>query len=192
MSQAQHEQAAAGHEQAARCGDSQRPCWTWLTNPTEAQKADAERHRKMAADHRAAAQALRDAESRACVGIPDVDRDMSPFDHREDISAVAPVRTLVGAKQQTMVLTGAVVTFRAVPGMTAEWLQRVVDCHLARNASVGFDMPEMTYCPLTIKSVRAKVSSMGSGFAITVESDDPAAAKEVLRRSQALVGKAGA
>src|SRR5262245_22225824 len=78
MSQAQHEQAAVEHEQAARCGDPQRPCWTSLSNPSAAQKVDAEKHRKMAADHRAAAGALRGAESRACVGIPDVDRDMSP------------------------------------------------------------------------------------------------------------------
>jgi hypothetical protein len=146
----------------------------------------------MAADHRAAASALRDSEMRACTGVPDVDRDMSPFDHREDIMEVTPARAMAGVKQQSRVLRGAVITFRAVPGMTAEWLQRVVDCHLARNAAVGFDMPEMAYCPLTIKTVRARVASTGNGFTVTVESDDPTAAKEVLRRSQALVGKAGA
>jgi hypothetical protein len=209
MSKAQHEQAAAEHERAAsphaqayepaanvekqRCGDPRRPCWTWLANPTEEHKIDAEKHRKMAADHRAAAQALRDAEGRACVGVPDVDRDMSPFDHREDVAGIAPYNApspnTAGLKQQTNRLRGAVVTFRAVPGMTAEWLQRVADCHVARNASMGSDMPEMAYCPLAVKGARAKVASTGNGFAISVESDDSTAAQEILRRSQALASK---
>jgi hypothetical protein len=207
MSKAQHEQAAAQHEQAAgphaasydpnaketkeRCARG--GCWTLETNPTAEHKAEAEKHRKMAADHRAAAQALRDAEARSCSGISDTDRDLSPFEHREEITGVTPSSAAgpksVTPKQQTPKLQGAVVTFRAVPGMTAEWLQRVVDCHVARNASMGFDMPEMSFCPLAVKGARAKVASTGNGFAVTVESDDPAAAQEILRRAQALVGK---
>jgi hypothetical protein len=207
MSKAQHEQAAAQHDQTAdphaaaynpaasvateKCGDPRRPCWTSVSNPTEAHKADAEKHRKMAADHRAAAQTLRDAEAASCSGIAESDRDVSPFDHREDITAATPYKTKTpaGAKQQTEKLQGAVVTFRAVQGMTPEWFQRIVDCHLARNAAVGFSVPEMPYCPLNVKGVRAKVSSTGNGFAVTVESDDPSAAQEVLRRAQALAGK---
>jgi hypothetical protein len=209
MSKAQHEQAATAHDQMAephaqaynpaasvekqRCGDPRRPCWTWLANPTEEHKVDADKHRKMASDHRAAGQALRDAEARACAGIPDVDRDMSPFDHREDISGVtpynAPAPGAAGVKQQVTKLEGAVVTFRAVPGMTAEWLQRVVDCHVARNASMGFNMPEMATCPLSVKGAKAKVGSTGNGFAVTVESDDSGSAQEILRRAQALASK---
>jgi hypothetical protein len=73
MSTAQHEQAAASHEGESSphlaafdpnakqtkemCtgrAQTQGACWTSVTNPTEAHKADAEKHRKMAADHRAA------------------------------------------------------------------------------------------------------------------------------------------
>jgi hypothetical protein len=207
MSKAQHEQAAASHEQAAdphgaaynpaaavgteKCGDPRRPCWTSVSNPTEQHKADAEKHRKMAADHRGAAQALRDAEAKSCSGIADSDRDISPFDRREDITNVAPYKTAtpVGPKQQAEKLHGAVVTFRAVQGMTGEWFQRIVDCHIARNASLGNEMPEMTYCPLNVKGAKAKVSSTGNGFTVTVESDDPATAQEILKRAQALSGK---
>lgn len=42
----------------------------------------------MAADHCAAFQSLRDAEARACGGIPDNERDMSPFDRREELASV--------------------------------------------------------------------------------------------------------
>jgi hypothetical protein len=70
--------------------------------------------------------------------------------------------------------------------LTAEWLQRVVDCHIARNNALGNNMPEMAYCPLVPKGVTAKVASLGNGFAVTIESKDPASAQEVLRRAQAL------
>jgi hypothetical protein len=209
MSKAQHEQAAAAHEQEAtphaqsydpaasvdltKCGDPRRPCWTQVSNPTQQHKSDAEKHRKMAADHRAAAQALRDAEGRACGGVPDIDRDTSPFDRREDITGATaynvPAPGAAGVKQGVTKLHGAVVTFRAVPGLTAEWLQRVVDCHVARNASMGFNMPEMATCPLSVKGAKGKVASIGNGFAVTVESDDPDSAQEILRRAQALAGK---
>jgi hypothetical protein len=127
----------------------------------------------------------------SCSGIAESDRDISPFDHREDIAGVSPykVRVPTGPKNATEKLEGAVVAFRAVPGMTAEWFQRIVDCHLTRNATAGFSVPEMPYCPLNVKGVRAKVGSTGNGFAVTVESDDSSAAQEVLRRAQSLTGK---
>jgi hypothetical protein len=143
----------------------------------------------MAADHRAAAQALRDAEAQACVGVSDDDRDISPFYHREDITSVQPAnRPSPHGKGAPPYLTGASVTFRAVPGLTAEWLQRVVNCHIARNNALGNDVPEMPYCPLVPKGVAAKVSSTGDGFVVTIESQDPSSAQEILRRAQALKG----
>ena len=202
MSAAQHEQAAASQESQAapheaqynptakqavsHCGGNRSPCWTSEINPTQDHLSDAENHRKMAADHRAASQALRDAEGQACAGVPDSDRDTSPFSHREDIANVQPAYAHVSGKQAGDHLSGAIVSFRAVPGMTAEWLQRVVDCHLARNNVLGNTMPEMSFCPLVPKGVSAKVSSTGDGFAVTIESPDANTAQEVLRRAQGL------
>ena len=160
-------------------------CWTSRTNPTDVHLAEAAKHRKMAADHRGGSQALRDAEKRACVGVPDDDRDESPFDHREDITGVEPLTS--GSTPTTT--SGAVVTFRAVPGMTVQWLQRVVDCHLARNSAVGFEVPEMPYCPLVPKGITARVAAAGAGFSVSIRSDDPKTADEVLRRARSLLPK---
>lgn len=205
MSAAGHEQAGAAHEaQAAshaaaydpaadevqkHCPPGAgRPCWTSIANPTAAHEQEAERHRKMAADHRAAARALRTAEAQSCGGLSDDDRDISPFDHREDISGVSAATELVppSGKSQHSQLVGATVTFRAVPGLTAEWLQRIVDCHIARNAALGNELPEMPYCPLVPKGVSARVSSTGNGFAVTIQSSDSRTAEEILRRAQSL------
>jgi hypothetical protein len=203
MSVAGHEQAAASQDTLAgqhaaqydpnaqtkeqQCG-ARSGCWTSISNPTKQHLADAEMHRKMAADHRAASQSLRDAEARACVGLSDGDRDMSPFDHREDIRDVQPayLHNVSGKGGPADQLTGAVVTFRAVPGMTPEWLERVVECHIARNNALGNNLPEMPNCPLVPKGVSATVRSAGDGFAVRIEAQDATTASEVLRRAQAL------
>lgn len=187
MSATQHETMASQEQRAAGPvgGTVDGGYWTSVTNPTAEHLEDAKKHQKMAADHRAASQALRDAEARACFGLPEHDRDTSPFEHREDIASVEPLTVGTPSGKSTTPRTeGAVITFRAVPGMTAQWLQRVVDCHLARNAALGHDVPEMPNCPLVPKDVAAKVTATDSGFAVAVRSDDSRTADEILRRAR--------
>lgn len=158
---------------------STRKCWTSVTNPTAQHLEHEAQHARAAADHRAASQALRDAEARACVGIAEEDRDMSPFAHREDL---ARVEALIRDQR----LEGATIVFRPIPGLTVDGLQRVVDCHLARNAALGHDVPEMPYCPLVPNNVSARVSPTHGGFAVAIRSDDPVVAAEILHRAQRL------
>lgn len=174
-----------GRGATGRYGDG--GCWT--TNATSEHLDAAKKHRKMAADHRAASRTLRDAEARACVGLSDDDRDMSPFMHQADIASVEPLNVTVDGKPQLTRMEGAVVAFRAVPGMTAPWLQRVVDCHLARNAALGHDVPEMPDCPLVPKNVTAKATATDAGFAVAIRSDDSQTAQEILKRARALGGR---
>jgi hypothetical protein len=167
-------------------------CWTSVVNPTDAHRLAAEEHRRHAADHRAGSAALRKAEAHACAGIAPADRDMSPFEHADDIESVAPLKLSEHEAPHRMpheLVVGAVVVFREVPGMTREWLQRVIVCHLARNASLGHDVPEMPNCPLVPKGATAAVSSTGSGFAVAIESSDPATAKDILARAQRLIAR---
>lgn len=163
-------------------------CWTSVTNPTEYHRIAAKKHLKAAADHRAGSAALQQAEAQACSGIAAEDRDMSPFEHTEDIVAVAPLKDYNGNNRaRSERLIGATITFRAVPGLTAEWFQRLIDCHLARNAALGHAVPEMPDCPLVPAGVEAKVTSTGSGFQVAVSSPIPASAQEILQRAQRLV-----
>ena len=163
-----------------------------MTNPTSEHLDEAKKHQRMAADHRAGSQALRDAEGRACVGISDDDRDTSPFDHRQDIASVEALTVgTTSGKSQSARTEGAIVTFRAVPGMTAQWLQRVVDCHLARNTALGHEVPEMAYCPLVPKGVSARVAGTDSGFSVAIRADDSQTAQEILNRARALASHRG-
>lgn len=199
MGSADHEQAADAAERTAAAhagqydpearrlvlcggGKGSHPCWT---NPTEAHAQAARRHREMAADHRAASAALREAEARSCAGLDPASVDLSPFEQAAmDIASVEPLPLPLGAAAPEVL--GATVTVRAVEGLTAEWLQRAVDCHVARNAAVGHEMPEMPSCPLVPRRVTATVSSTGTGFAVAIRSDDPVAAADILARAKRL------
>ena len=182
--------------------------WRSIENPTDEHRKEAQKHKKLAEKHRAASKALVEAEQRFCSGIPAADRDLSPFYHRDDVTAVHGLKkatnytyggpsggnTVVEIQQIEKEvagpggLQGARVTFRAVPGMTGEWLQRVVDCHLARNAVVGGG--EMPFCPLAVPRTSATVTSTGKGFAVDITADDEKSAQEIVNRAWAL-GPAG-
>lgn len=204
MSTAGHEAAAEAEDSAAlahevegdpvvhraeHCGASGGACWSADRSPNETHVAEARRHHALADAQRAAARALRDAEASACAGLDELDRDMSPFANRADIASIAPLveREQRGRQAVFERTIGARVLFRAQPGMTAEWSPRVVDCHLARNAALGHDIPEMEYCPLVPTGVSARVRSTGDGFAIEIRGADDDTAREVWRRARALL-----
>jgi hypothetical protein len=69
--------------------------------------------------------------------------------------------------------------------MTAEWLQRNVECYMART-SAGPTSPEMASSPLALDGIDAEVTSTGDGFAVDVTADDPKTVREVIRRAEAL------
>jgi hypothetical protein len=68
----------------------------------------------------------------------------------------------------------------------ARHLQREIDCHLARNAVLGHDLPEMPDCPLVPKGAEARVRAAENGFVVEVRSDDPAAVAGIVARAERL------
>lgn len=158
-------------------------CWTSEVNPTADHLKKAQRLHALAEEQRATSEKLRQAEVTACSGVSEIDKTMSPFSHPEDVASVTPLKT-AGASPRP---EGALITFRAIDGMTSPRLEKLVNCQLARNACLENNAQEMAYCPLVLKNVKATVSPTGDGlFAIAVRSGDPSIAQEVLKRSQAL------
>lgn len=160
--------------------------WTSIQNPTQVHLAEGKRHAELAIQHRVASRELREAEARACKNVPDGERDISPFYHREDIISVAPLKK--SAAYGGGPIIGAEVVFASLPGMTAEWLQRLVDCHLARNGVMS-DAEKMPYCPLAVPHVNAQVRSLGNGFAVDITSSEESRVQEILTRTEALTSK---
>lgn len=198
MSVAEHDKSAASEESSAKAHETQFDpkatassercgrlaegvaCWTSVANPTAEHLKMADEHRKAAEAHRKGSAALRDAEAKSCVGVANDDRDQSPFHHAEDI---VRVDVLGGAGKPE---PGVVVVFRAVPGMTEAGLQKVVDCHLARNAALGHQVPEMDACPLVPKGARAKVAKTTDGFSVSIVADTLEGQREIVTRGKKL------
>jgi hypothetical protein len=165
------------------CG-GRAPCWSQELNPTAGHRADAAKLQSTAAEHRKAADALRAAEAKACADLDAADRDLSPFFHRDDIESVEPLYRNAGSRSRALI--GATVAFKEIPGLSRDWMQKSLDCHLARNAALGFDAPEMAFCPLAAKGVHADARKGGGHIRVEITADDGATAEEVLRRAQLL------
>jgi hypothetical protein len=144
-----------------------------------------------AAEHRTAAKTLREMEESACAGLPTSERDQSPLLGNEAVISAVPLWPLPSSAKGAPArkLVGASMVLRAERGVTAEWLQRVVDCHVARNALGEGKAAAMRDCPLAVTGISAVVRSTGTGFAVEIAANDPGsgAAEEVLRRASKLV-----
>jgi len=183
---AQYDPAASVPEEHCVEGQNAPICWSSAVNPTQAHVDDARRHQKMAADHRGAARALLDAENQSCRDVSPRDRDMSPFRHREDILRIDPIESLT-IPELPPDAHGAVIVIRPTRGLTSARLQAVVDCHIARNAAMGFEMSGMEFCPLSVKGARARVTKAKDGnLAVAISGGGAAADSEISRRAQKL------
>lgn len=164
-------------------------CWVSKRNPTAKHKHLAEQYRRAAADHRAGSVALRQAEAKACAGVDPDDRDMSPFVHTDDIVNVEPMvesRRNGSASPPEDIVVGVRVWFASVPGLSKARLERQLECHLARNATLGHDLPEMPNCPLVPNGVSARVTTLGSGLGVEIWSEDPKTTADIIARADRL------
>ncbi|HZU84053.1 MAG TPA: hypothetical protein VE987_14090 [Polyangiaceae bacterium] len=132
----------------------------------------------------AAQTTAQDEGSSACAcAAPFASATVSPLANRAYIADVTPYRVITTDKRRQTLLEGATIKVVAVPGVTREWLQRVVDAHVGDNASsadAGWD-------PLAVPGASAIVKPARDGFEITIMGDEHGGAKEVLRRADALV-----
>lgn len=184
MSAGKHEEAA--HEQTQLAQEHQAQvdpdlwimgtegcatfCFDTWSNPSSEHARRAREHRATAAKHRRASATLRTTESRLCAGLSDRDRDVSPFFHIADIASV-------NTESEPFE-----VRFKPVRGLDVDAMQRLIDCHIGRNAVLGFEAPEMDFCPLVPRGVRAKVRAEGSALVIELKAKGPKGRNEIHAR----------
>lgn len=120
--------------------------------------------------------------ARACAGISDAPGHDLLVDLREDVDRVDAVRETMKTKPFVPYAVGADVHVRARQGMTAQWLARLAECHAVREA-MGFPCTSGE-CPLRLPRVTTTVSSTARGFTIAIRSEDPAVAREIVRRAE--------
>jgi hypothetical protein len=122
----------------------------------------------------------------ACVGVPEIEASGSPLVNPTDVRAVQEIKPDAPVSETETVVPrgGARILLRAQPGMTAEWLQRIADCHMAK---VAVTSPlALTASPLDVKGAVVSVQSTGNAFAVDITSPDVKVSKEILTRSLAM------
>jgi hypothetical protein len=135
------------------------------------------------AEHLEAARRLRGAERFACAEVPDRDRDEGLLAMRNRIVAIEAVRDKVFPKAPPQ-LVGVRIDVRATPGVTEQWIGRIIDCHVAHYAVVGAASAPPS--PLLVQGTEIRVSSTSDGFRVSVTSKYSDVAREVLNAGRAL------
>jgi hypothetical protein len=137
--------------------------------------------------HQALPEARRDAPA-ACAEIPEADLDRNMCPDSRLVVRVEPYQDWDGkGKFESFRRVGAVIVLRAEPGMTAEYLQRLADCYLARSAARPSDELARSSCPLAVRDANVSVLSSRGGFAIVIRASSSPVADVVLARAQGLL-----
>jgi hypothetical protein len=138
-----------------------------------------------AQEHLAAARKLRDEEQFACVNVPDAERQQGPLANPDRIAGVEIVKDKdpVYPKAPERA-AGIAVYVRAEPGLTEQWLGRVLECHLAHVAVVG----AAGSSPLAVEDAKVAVSSTPAGFRVTITSKDSDTVRALVQKGQILAG----
>ena len=117
-----------------------------------------------------------------CAGIAEAQSRTTLTDLRDDVESVQVARATSKTKPFVDHTVGVDINVRAQPGMTAQWLARLVECHVASEA--GGDFCTSSECPLGLNRVATSVSATATGFSISLRSGDTTVAREIARRSQ--------
>lgn len=121
---------------------------------------------------------------------PDLDETtLEPiFSHRA-IESAEPLyaRTNADRGGSTQHLEGAVIYIRAIHGMTAEWLDRALECHSARRVLGKTPEDAIKSDPFWLpgRMVEIETRPMGPGFRVAIRGATPDDAQEILIRASA-------
>jgi hypothetical protein len=125
----------------------------------------------------------------------DDEKNLAPVLSGDAVQGVQPLYTTIeGAKSGVgSELRGVTVTIRPLPGMTAEWLDRELECHSARaTLGHGHAAPDDPFF-LPTSFVNIEVRSATDGFDAEVVGYSPAEAAAILARANAFAkGKVAA
>jgi hypothetical protein len=122
----------------------------------------------------------------ACVGVPEVDSSGARLTDPQFVRAVQEIKPAAPVSEAETVVPrgGARILLRAQPGMTAEWLQRIAECHMAKVAASS--PATLSTSPLDVKGALVSVQSSGDGFAVDITSPDVKVARDILNRARAM------
>jgi hypothetical protein len=126
------------------------------------------------------------AEERLACGDAPIDEDPRVLSPQaiESVSALVVDEPALKAAARERVV-GAQLRLGAQPGLTAEWIQRSLECHASRQ--VLRQVPAVENDPYWLPDawVAVSVTSQGDAFLVTLRGDSPEAGERILDRAHA-------
>jgi hypothetical protein len=156
------------------------PCWDADEELAEHRRFLAERERRLAQAERRVATSMVEAELAACHGLSPRELEHSPFAHRREIAAVTPHRV-------SGTLRGVRIVWKPVPGLTADWMRRAIECHRARFERLGEPPIYFPEDPTLVARSTATVEQRNGHLEVLIETADDLAGQVALERALDLV-----
>jgi hypothetical protein len=161
------------------------PCFDATEETAVHEHWAAEHERNEAKRDRQAAANLVETELHSCQGIPERERQHSPFAHKSSIASVEAYRE--GGK-----LRGVRISFKPVRGLTAEWLERDIQCQQARYATLGQPADYLPRDPTLVPNAHVGVSDVDHHIEVLVIAPDGDSGQLAFQRAQDLLAPAAA
>ncbi len=120
---------------------------------------------------------LLEAQDGACELVPAEGHTANLFSPQNVVS----VLPLEGPDKRPL---GALITLRAEVRGSRQKIQSLVNCYLARSVVLSQLVPETTSSSVDVQSVWARIVPAKTGFAVQLQSSDPATAREIFARAK--------
>lgn len=156
------------------------PCWDPVEEHAQRERAAARREDLRAQKERRTAAAMIEDKLAACRGISDAELGHSPFAHHRSIAAVLP-------HHEGGAIRGALIVFKPVPGLTADWLQQAIACHRAEFERLGEPATYLSDDPTLVPGATATVSSHRNHLEVLIQTKSDVSAHVALARAQDLI-----
>ena len=119
-------------------------------------------------------------ELHSCHGIPEREREHSAFTHKHAIASVSPRKG------------GVLIAFKQTAGLTAQWMERDIQCHQARFATLGQPASYLPDDPTLVPGAHVTVTERDHRIEVLIETPDADSAQLALQRAQDLLAPAAA
>jgi hypothetical protein len=126
----------------------------------------------------------------ACAGVPDVERDhpsmLQPPELEGVRQSLGEQRYIKFTRQE---LRGAELLVRPTPGVSRQWIARVIRCHVAYHELPGTNAPQALDEPLFVDDAQVTFDETDTSFVIRIQGSNRAEGEEILARAQRLVAR---
>jgi hypothetical protein len=126
-------------------------------------------------------------EPAVCGAVPEAETHLAVLFSPQN---VVSVEALDGKRQDDPTVppgVGARIVVASRAFVTADWLQHVIDCHIAARVATG----KKAQLPLDVDGAQAHVMRSRGGLTVDVTARDARGAREILSRALALAPPAG-